>query len=74
VRECTDESFTIRLAMRPVNVEMRTSFVGHHINATFELRGVIVKAEARRVERSESLDGDEHSSILITVMADFWRE
>jgi hypothetical protein len=29
-----------------------------------ELRGGAVKAEARRVERSESLDGDEHSSIL----------
>ncbi len=40
----------------------------------FELRGGGVKAEARRVERSESLDGAEHSSILIVVMADFWRE
>ena len=52
---------------------MRTSFVGHHISATFELRGGVVKAEARRVERSESLDDAEHSSILILVMADFWR-
>ena len=50
VREWTDESFTIRLAMRAVNAEMRTSFVGHHINATFDLRGGVVKAEARRVE------------------------
>ena len=60
--------------MRRVNAEMRTSFVGHHISATFELRGGGVKAVARRVERSESLDGAEHNSILIIVMADFWRE
>jgi hypothetical protein len=39
-----------------------------------ELRGGGVKAAARRVERSESLDAAEHSSILIVVMADFWRE
>ena len=44
---------------------MRTSFVGHHISATFELRGGVVKAAARRVERSESLDDAEHSSILV---------
>ena len=43
---------------------MRSSFVGHHINATFELRAGVVKAEARRVEHSESLDDVEHSSIL----------
>jgi hypothetical protein len=42
-----------------------TSFLGHHINATFELCAGVVKAEARRVERSESLDDAEHSSILI---------
>jgi hypothetical protein len=42
-----------------------TSFLGHHISATFELRAGFVKAEARRVERSESLDDAEHSSILI---------
>ena len=47
---------------------------GHHASATFELRGGGVKAGARRVERSESLDAAEHSSILIVVMADFWRE
>ena len=35
---------------------MKTSFPGHHMNATFELRGGGVKAAARRVERSESLD------------------
>jgi hypothetical protein len=42
-----------------------TTFFGHHIVATFELRAGGVKAEARRVERSESLDDVEHRSILI---------
>ena len=42
-----------------------TSFLDHHISATFELRADVVKAEARRVERSESLDDVEHRSILI---------
>jgi len=65
VRDGTDEIFTIRLPMRRVNTEMRTSFVGHHISVTFELRGGVVKAVARRVERSESLEAVEHSSILI---------
>jgi hypothetical protein len=60
--------------MRRVNAEVRSSFVGHHISATFELRGSGVRAAARRVERSESRDDAEHSSILIVVMADFWRE
>ncbi|HEU4935611.1 MAG TPA: hypothetical protein VFT39_04090 [Vicinamibacterales bacterium] len=69
-----DEVFTIRLPMPRVNAEVRSSFVGHHISATFELRGSGVKAAARRVERSESLDDAEPSSILIVVMADFWRE
>ena len=58
-----DEIFTIRLPTQQVNAEMRTSFVGHHI--TSELRGGVVKAAARRVESSESLDDAEHSSILI---------
>lgn len=53
-----DEIFTIRLLAHPVNAEMRTSFVGHHISATFELRAGVV-------ERSESLDDVEHSSTLI---------
>lgn len=44
---------------------VRPSFLGHHISATFELRTGVVKAEARRVERSESLDDVEHSSTLI---------
>ena len=42
-----------------------TSFLGHHISATFELRAGVVKAEARRFERSQSLDDVEHSSTLI---------
>ena len=43
-----------------------TSFLGHHIIATFELRAGVVKAEARSgSERSESLDDVEHSSTLI---------
>jgi hypothetical protein len=74
VRESTDEIFTIRPLTHPVNAEMKTSFDSHHISATFELRGGVVKAAARRVESSESLDDAEHSSILIIVMADFWRE
>jgi hypothetical protein len=72
VRAGTSEIFTIRLPVRRVNAELRTSLVGHHTNATFELRGGVVKAAARRGELSESLDDGEHSSILIVVMADFW--
>jgi hypothetical protein len=41
--------------MNRVNAELRSSFVGYHIGATFELRADVVKAAARRVERSESL-------------------
>jgi hypothetical protein len=51
--------------MKTVTQKMKTSFFGHHISATFELRGGGVKAAARRGERSESLDDDEHSSILV---------
>ena len=43
---------------------MRSSFLGRHMGATSELRADVVKAEARRVELSESLDDIEHSSIL----------
>jgi hypothetical protein len=60
-----DENFTIRLLAPPVNAEMGSRFVGHQISATFELRAAVVKAEARRVERSESLDDVEHSATLI---------
>ena len=61
-----DEIFTIRLPAHPVNAEDQSSFVGHHIGATpNELRADVVKAEARRVERSESLDDVEHGSTLI---------
>jgi hypothetical protein len=38
VHDGTDEIFTIRLPAPSVNAEMKTSFPGHHINATFELR------------------------------------
>jgi hypothetical protein len=55
-----------------LEVNLRSSFVGHHMSATSELRADVVKAAARRVERSESLDEVEHGSILIVVMADFW--
>jgi hypothetical protein len=65
VRDDTDEILTIRLGTRRVNAEMRTSFVGHHINAACELRAGAVKAVARKVERSESLDDAEHGSILV---------
>ena len=46
-------------------LKLKSSFVGHHISATFELRAGVVKAEARRVERSESLDDAEHGLILV---------
>jgi hypothetical protein len=61
----TEENFTIRPLAHSVNAEVRTSFIGHHIRATRELRAEIVRAEARRVERSESLDDVEHRSILV---------
>ena len=64
VRDGTDEIFTIRLPAPRVNTKTATSFLGRHISATFELRAGVVKAEARRVERSESLDDVEHSSTL----------
>jgi hypothetical protein len=64
VRDGTDEIFTIRLAGISGQDQTATSFLGHHIGATFELRAGVVKAEARRVERSESLDDVEHSSTL----------
>ena len=60
-----DEIFTIRRLAHPVNAGMRSSFVAHHMSATSELGAGGVKAEARRVERSESLDDFEHSSILV---------
>jgi hypothetical protein len=50
-------------------MEDTTSFLGHHISATFELRAGVVKAEARRVERSESLD-DVRAQLDADVMAD----
>ena len=56
----------MRPLAHPVNAEMKSSFVGHHLSATFELRTGVVKAEARWVERSESLDEAEHRSTLVT--------
>jgi hypothetical protein len=44
VRDGTDEILTIRLPAPPVNAEMRSRFVGHHISARFELRAGVVKA------------------------------
>jgi hypothetical protein len=49
---------------------MRSSFVGHHISVTSELRAGVVKAEARRVERSESLDDCRAQLDADRVMAD----
>ena len=37
-----DEIFTIRLSAHPVNAEMRPSFVGHHISATFEHSSILI--------------------------------
>ena len=42
--EGIDETFTIRLLAHQINQEMRSSLVGHHITATFELRAGVVKA------------------------------
>jgi hypothetical protein len=65
VRDGTDENFTIFPSRQSGQHEtMRRALFGHHISATFELRAGGVKAEARRVERSESLDAVEHSSTL----------
>ena len=50
-----DEIFTIRLLAHLVNAEMRSSFVGHHISATFELRAGVVKAEARGSSAARAL-------------------
>ena len=61
----TDEIFTIRLPMRLVNVENEDELPRPSHKCELELRGGVVKAVARRVERSESLDGAEHSSILV---------
>lgn len=78
VPDGTDEIFTIRLPARAVNAGMKTPSENElprpSRKCDFELRGGAVKAVARRVERSESLDDAEHSSILIVVMADFWRQ
>jgi len=58
---------TSRYARRAslVNTKRCEELPRHHIIATSELRADVVKAEARRVKRSESLDDVEHSSTLI---------
>jgi hypothetical protein len=72
VHDGTDEIFTIRLRTRRVNAEMRTMSTRNEDElrrpshkCDHELRGGAVKAAARMVERSESLDDAEHSSILV---------
>ena len=60
-----DENFTIRLLAPPVNAEMRSSFVGHHTVATFELRAGVVKAEPAGSSAARALTNVEHSSTLI---------
>ena len=60
-----DEIFTMRLLAHLVNAEMRSSFVGHHITATFELRAGVVKAEARRSSAARAFHDVEQSSILV---------
>jgi hypothetical protein len=72
VHDGTDEIFTIRLRTRRVNAEMRTMSTRNEDElrrpshkCDLELRGGAVKAAARMVERSESLDDAEHSSILV---------
>ena len=66
MRDGTHENFTTCPSRQSGQIRNdATSFLGHHISATFELRAGVVKAEARRVERSESLDDVEHSSTLI---------
>jgi hypothetical protein len=60
----TDEIITIRLRRRSVNAEMRVEFSWPSHECYFELRGGVVKAGARRVERSESLEDAEHSFML----------
>ena len=60
-----DEIFTIRLLAHPVNAENEVEPRRPSHKCDHELRAGVVKAAARRVERSESLDGAEHSSTLI---------
>ena len=64
MRKGTDEILKIRPPADWVNAEMWDELSWPSHNCCFELRGGAVKAEARRVERSESLDVAEHSSTL----------
>jgi hypothetical protein len=69
-----DENFTIRLLAPPVNAENEVELRRPTHKCYFRAARRRRKAEARRVERSESLDDVEHSSILIVVMADLRRD
>jgi len=70
----TDEIFTIRLSMRRVNAEMRASFLGHHISATSSCAEALSRPQPAGSSAARALSDAEHSSILLMVMADFWRE
>jgi hypothetical protein len=69
VREGTDENFTIcpsRQSGQYVRNDA-TSFLGHHISATFELRAGVVKARrpaAAGRSEAKSLEDAEHSLML----------
>ncbi len=65
VRDGTDENFTICPSRQSGQYETMRRGSRPLLIAIFELRAGVVKAEARRVERSESLDDVEHSSTLI---------
>jgi hypothetical protein len=65
VHDGTDEIFTIRLPIRRGQRRNEDDLPRPSHKCELELRGGIVKAAARRVERSESLDDAEHSSILV---------
>ena len=65
VHDGTDEIFTIRLRTRRGQRRNEDELRRPPHKCDLELRGGAVKAVARRVERSESLDDAEHSSILV---------
>jgi hypothetical protein len=72
VRDGTDEIFTTT-ADAPGQRRNEDELRRPSHKCDLELRGGAVKAVARRVERSESLDDAEHSSILVMWWPMFWR-
>jgi hypothetical protein len=50
VRDGTDEILTIRPPVHRVNAELRTSFVGHHVSATFEHSSTLINVMADATE------------------------